>query len=362
MIYQAYLFRSSLVNWLGITLILIVLIWFSRAIPFMSFITENGIEILDFFYLFVLILPWISIYLLPISFFIATLLSLNKLLQNNEITILKNCGLSNLKIAQPTIFFGLILTLFVYFLSFYLMPLANKQLRISRHDIEQNYTNISFAPQNFENIDKITIYTKKRDDKNNLRGILINDQRNQDFSITLTAEFGNLIAKNDSVFLKLRNGTLQRYNLKSQKNEILKFDEYIFNLNDKNHESFNFRWKPNERFINELIYPSENLSAKDLEKINSEIHKRVNDPLISFIFAIIISSSIFGIKISRKGNFFNSVLTLIWCLIYIISLIFSYRLSEKSNSLVCLPYLINFTFLIVGFLPLIFNSVVKNDK
>ena len=168
MIYQAYLFRTSLINWLGITLILIILIWFSRAIPFINFVTENGIKILDFFYLFVLILPWILIYLLPISFFIAILLSLNKLLQNNEITILKNCGLSNLKIAQPIIFFGLILTLFTYFLSFYLMPLANKQLRISRHNIQENYTNISFTPQNFENLHQITIYTKNRDEKNNL--------------------------------------------------------------------------------------------------------------------------------------------------------------------------------------------------
>ena len=139
----------------------------------MSFVTENGIEILDFFYLFVLILPWILIYLLPISFFIATLLSLNKLLQSNEITILKNCGLSNLKIAQPIIFFGLILTLFTYLLSFYLMPLSNKQLRISRHDIQENYTNISFTPQTFENLHQITIYTKNRDEKNNLYGILI---------------------------------------------------------------------------------------------------------------------------------------------------------------------------------------------
>lgn len=362
MIYQSYLFRTSLINWLGITFVLIVLIWFSRAIPFMSFVTENGIEILDFFFLFVLILPWILIYLLPISFFIANLLSLNKLLQNNEITILKNCGLSNLKIAQSIIFFGLILTLFVYFLSFYLMPLANKQLRISRHDIQSNYTNISFVPQTFENIHQITIYTKDRDSKNNLYGILINDQRQEDFSITLTAEFGNLVSQDDSVFLKLRNGTLQRYNLKSQKSEILKFDEYVFNLNDKNHETFDYKWKPNERFINELIYPSEYLSTKELEKINAEMHKRINDPLISFIFSIIICSSILRAKISRKGNFFNSILTLTWCLIYIISLIFSYRLSEKSNSLVFLPYLINTSFFMAAIVSLIFKSGLKNDK
>jgi len=351
MIYQSYILRSSLINWLGITFVLIVLIWFSRAIPFMSFITENGIEIADFLYLFVLILPWILIYLVPISFFIAILLSLNRLLHNNEITILKNCGLSNLKIAQPTIFFGLILTLFTYFLSFYLMPFANKQLRISKYNIQNNYTNLSFVPQTFESLNQITIYTKNRDSKNNLYGILINDQRQKDFSITLTSEFGNLIVENESVFLKLRNGTLQRFNLESQKSEILKFDEYIFNLNDQNHESFNYKWKPNERSINELIYPNDYLTPKEIEKINAEIHKRINDPLISLIFSLIICSSILSVKISRKGNFINSFLTLIGCLIYIISLIFSYRLSEKSNSLVFLPYLINFSFFTLALMP-----------
>ena len=50
----------------------------------------------------------------------------------------------DLKIAQSTIFFGLILTLFTYFLSFYLMPFSNKQLRISKHNIQNNYTNLSF--------------------------------------------------------------------------------------------------------------------------------------------------------------------------------------------------------------------------
>lgn len=346
MIYQSYLLRSSLINWLGITFVLIILIWFSRAIPFMSFVTENGIEIGDFLYLFVLILPWILIYLVPISFFIATLLSLNRLMQYNEITILKNCGLSNFKIAQSTIFFGLILTLFTYFLSFYLMPLANKQLRISKYNIQNNYTNLSFVPQTFENLNQITIYTKSRDNKNNLYGILINDQRQEDSSITLTAEFGNLIIEDDSVFLKLKNGTLQRFNLKSKKSEILKFDEYIFNLNDKNYESFNYKWKPNERLINELIYPTDYLSAKEIEKINAEIHKRINDPLISLVFSIIICTSILNIKISRRGNFFALFLTLIWCLIYIIFLIFSYRLNENSNSMFFVPYLINFVFII----------------
>ena len=344
MIYQSYILRSSLFNWLGITFVLIVLIWFSRAIPFMSFITENGIEIGDFLYLFVLILPWILIYLLPISFFIATLFSLNKLTHNNEITILKNCGLSNLKIAQSIIFFGLILTLFSYFLSFYLMPFANKQLRISRYNIENNYTNISFVPQTFESLNQITIYTKNRDSKNNLYGILINDQRQKDFSITLTSEFGNLIVENESVFLKLKNGTLQRFNLESQKSEILKFDQYIFNLNDQNHESFNYKWKPNERSINELIYSKDYLSPKEIEKINAEIHKRINDPLISLVFSLIICSSILGVNKSRKGNFVNSFLTLLYCLIYNISLIFSYRLIDKSNSLFFLSYLINFSF------------------
>jgi len=345
MIYKSYIFKTSLLNWLSITLILVVLIWFSRAITFLNLVIENGIKISDFFFLFVLILPWILIYILPISFFVSTLLSLNKLNNNSEIVILKNCGLSNLKISKPIIFLGIFITLICYFLSFYLMPLANKQLRISRNTIKENYTNIAFNPQTFESFNGITLYSAKRDDQNNLEGLIINDQTKSDSTITITAQKGNLVVQDDAVYLKLWNGSLQKYIFESGKTEILKFDSYVFNLNNKDQEYSDFKWKPNERFITELINYDILSTDEQIRALRSELHKRINEPLISLIFSLIISTIILNSKLSRRSNFGVSFWALCLCLLYVITLIFSFRITDKIDNIFFIPYFVNIIFL-----------------
>jgi len=345
MIYKSYILKNSFLNWLATSFILIILIWFSRAIAFLSLVTENGINIKDFLYLFILILPWILIYILPISFLISLILSLNKLIVSNEIIILKNCGLSNFKIAKPIISLGIFITIIVYFLSFYLMPLANKKLKISKNAFKDNYTNISFAPQTFENFNNITIYSATRDENNNLQGLFISDKNNSEYNIIITAETGKLIINDDRVYLKLSNGTLQRYNYNDSKTDILNFDSYIFNLNNNNLEYSNYKWKPNERFINELLSYNINDSEDDIRLYKAELHKRINEPLIPLVLSLISISIILSAKISRKSNFLTLFKAIFFSIFFVVSLIISFRMNDRNESWYFFSYLINITFI-----------------
>lgn len=356
MIYKSYLFKTTLVNWLQIMIVLIVLIWFSRVVAYIGLVTNNGVAIGDFLNLFILILPWMLIYLIPISFLVALILSFNKLMRASEITILKTCGLNNFQIAKPLITMSFILIMINYILSFYLMPLSNKKLRILRNNFQENYSNISFTPMTFENINQIVIYSKKRDENNNLYGILINDGRSKKYSITITAENGNLEVKEGNVGLNLTNGTFQRLRYDAMDSEILKFDNYNFSLNNKSYDTSSIKWKPNERFIDELIFPEDDIASSDYVKIQAEIHKRINDPLISAIFALIISSIMLKANNSRTGNVYNLLFSAIISIIYITLLIFSYRISDKSIYLFYLPYVINLSFFSIAFLMLFVHN------
>lgn len=354
MIYKKYIFKNSLLNWLSITFVFVILIWFSRAIAFLSFVTENGINLKDFLYLFLLILPWIMIYILPISFLVSSIISINKLSLNNEITILKSCSLSNFKIAKPIISLGIIISIISYFLSFYLMPLANKKLRISKNAIKENYANINFIPQTFENLNNVTIYSASRDENNNLRGLLISDQNNKEYNITITAESGSLIVNEDQVYLKLNNGTLQRFVYDRKKIDILNFDNYIFNLNNKNLENNKYKWKANERYISELLISDLNDSDEEIKIMRAEFHKRINEPLISLIFSLIVTSVIISAKISRKGNFLTILKLIFLSATYAIILIFSFRLNERHENLSFLPYFINL--FLISFCLIVFKN------
>ncbi len=223
MLYFNYLQRKTLNQFLSIATILISLIWFSRAISFMKYVTENGIAMGDFFYLFILILPWLLMFIIPVSLFIAVLLIYYNLLKNNEISILKNAGLSKLMIARPVIILSVIITFISYFLTFYIMPYANKELRLMKVDFVNNYATMAFNPNSFETINNLTIYVKDKDENNKLYGVMINDKRSKLNSITITAQTGDIITKSDAIYLIMKNGTVQRYNYQKK---IVKY--YIF--------------------------------------------------------------------------------------------------------------------------------------
>jgi lipopolysaccharide export system permease protein len=339
MIYQNYLFKKILTAFFGIITILVLLIWFSRAVPFVRYITENGVEISQFLYLFVLILPWLLLVIIPVSLFIALLVSYNRLILSNEVTILKNSGLTKFQISKPALILALILSMVCASISFYVMPYANKQLRISRLNIQDNYTNLAFKPQTFETLKNLTIYAQDRDELNQLSGILLYDQRKLDYSLTITAKTGRIVVEDNSALLYMENGTVQKFNNATAKSEILYFDNYIFNLSESQKGNSEFKWKAKERYLSELINPEAESSEAELGKYNSEIHERFTYPLFSLVFSLIAMSASLHGQFRRSGNSSNIILATIMASLFMISVITSYGLIESSPKFAFLPYL-----------------------
>jgi lipopolysaccharide export system permease protein len=339
LLYKRYLLGRISSYFLVVTTILICLIWFTRAVSFIKYITENGISISAFLYLFIMILPWLLLLILPISLFIAVLVSYGRMNASNEITTLKNSGLDKFSISKPAIKIAIYLSLFCYLISLYLMPMANKNLRMARNDFQHNYANIMISSGIFESLNNLTIYVSDRDENNNLSGILLYDNYNKDSSITLTARKGDLVKENGSLLMRLRDGSLQKYNFANKNSEILKFDSYVINLS-KNKESDNTHvWKASERYIHELINPdTEGLHPKQFERFRVEIHQRFTYPLFSLILTLIACSYILKGEFNRRGNFGNNMKAIIVACIFISITMASYDLMEKSKNYTILLY------------------------
>lgn len=348
MLYQNYLLKRILTAFIGIITILVLLIWFSRAVPFVRYITENGVEISQFLLLFLLILPWLLLIIIPISLFVALILSYNRLNSTNEITILKNSGLTKFHIAKPAIKLSIFLCIICALISFLIMPFANKKLRISKLNIKDNYASLAFNPQTFETLKNLTIYAKSRDELNQLSGILLHDKRSEEYSLTITAKSGKIIVEDNSALLYMEEGTIQKFNEESAKSEILYFDNYIFNLTESQKSVSDFRWKPKERYLTELLNPEEDTSAEEFKKYNSEIHERFTYPLFSIIFSLIAVSAMLRGQFSRRGNISNIILAIAMTSIFMIVSITSFGLIESSSKFIFLPYLNCVIFLIIS--------------
>lgn len=361
MLYINYLQKKTLNQFLSIATILISLIWFSRAISFMKYITNNGISIADFIYLFILILPWLLIFIIPISLFIAVLLVYYNLLKSNEISILKNTGLSKIRIGKPAITLAIIITIFSYILSFYIMPLSNKELRRIKLDFANNYASLAFKADSFETINNLTIYIKKKDKNNQLYGVMINDKRSLHNSITITAQFGNVIIKENSVYLILKNGTVQRYNYKKKNSEILRFDNYIYNLTDNKNNLADIKWKAKEKYFHELFYFEDNISQEEYSKIQSEIHERITYPIMSIVLTLLAITCILCKEFSRRDNAKNIFFTVLLAILYMFSMIMIYDLIEVHSYFAILLYLI-IIFCIMFCCKLLSDSNIKKRQ
>ncbi len=339
-LYNKYIFSKVAVAFLALMSLLVILIWFSRTISFVKYITENGVELQQFSLLFVLILPWLLLFIIPISFFVAVILIYNRLLLNNEITALKNTGLTKIAIGKSAIFLSMFLTLFCFFISFYLMPVANKRLRLERTNFENNYSNISFSKGAFEGLKSMTIYVRDKDENNRLYGILLHDERSLEQAVTITAKTGNLKFENGSLLLYMQDGTLQRLRYKENKEEILNFDDYVFNLTERNKsEGMKRRWKPKERFLHELINPNDDSDEQDILQYKIELQQRFTYPLMSLVLTMIALAMILRGDLNRHGNGVNIALAAFVGISFLAITIAMYRLLETSLALTPLLYI-----------------------
>lgn len=229
------------------------------------------------------------------------------------------------------------------------MPFANKELRKSRVNIANNYTSLAFSPQTFETINNITIYAKNRDEQNNLYGIILNDQREENYTLTITAKKGNIVMEESSALLYMEDGTVQRFNIESKKSEILSFDNYVFNLTEAKQNELGTYWKAKERYLHELLYPEDEVSEVTLNKFWVEVIERFTYPLLPIMFSLIALGSILRGSFNRRGNITNVLLAISLNSGFFILFIASLNLAEKSRSFTFVPYLLFVIFGLISF-------------
>ncbi|MGL5831751.1 MAG: LptF/LptG family permease, partial [Waterburya sp.] len=90
-----------------------------------KFITERDFPLLATLQVHLLKFPTFLALGLPFSLLIATIITYSKLAENNELTALKSCGVSLLRLITPTLIFSSILTVLMFYLNTIIIPPAN---------------------------------------------------------------------------------------------------------------------------------------------------------------------------------------------------------------------------------------------
>lgn len=296
-----YLIKNISYPTISIIAILSAIILITQSLKYVDLMISHGIDGLDFVYVSALLLPSLLFVIMPICLFIAILYSLNKLNAYRELNIFKGVGISDLSISKPILKIALLVTLVHYFIALYWMPIINHQFKDLTRNLKENYVTFFLQERVFIHpTDNLTFYIKNKIQKNKFEGIFYQDRRN-DNPIVIVAEQGELVRKDNNIYLNLIKGNRQEI---SKKNElsVLYFETLLVQLDFDKHLGDIRKTGIQEMSLKQLLFPAEEIDLKVKTKMFAEANHRIIWPFYNIILTLLaIAAVLFG-QYSRSGK------------------------------------------------------------
>lgn len=312
-IYQRYIITSLVTSFLGILFTITGLVWLSQIIKLL-FLIDRGVGFLGFLYLSLLILPSLLFAILPFATIVSVILTYNRLSYERELIILSNSGLNNWKIIKPGAWLAVIITIFAYLTSFYLLPTSMRLLKAGLKHFRSHYV-VSLVQENtFTHISKnVVLYVGEKESGNSLKNLIIFDEKDPNRKAVIFARSGSLNSSSDSnPSLDLQNGMRQELDAGGRLTK-LSYDSLSVSLStnpDCNETEVNGKCihiiNPlnrdlNELYIDELFFLKPDTKDKTAKMI-AEANQRIIWPLYNISLPLLALSIFMTKPYSRRGN------------------------------------------------------------
>ena len=352
-----YIFRQSMALTLFVTLVLTAAVWLIQSLKLVELVVDRGEGAGIFLELMVLSLPQILQLVLPIGCFIGVLFTYNKMITDSELVVMRACGLSQGKLARPALFVAAIGVLAMLSLSVYLLPASKNAFKDLQFAIRNQFTSVFLQEGMFNPVSEtLTVYVRSRDSAGHLQGLLIEDLRDRDKPVTLTAESGLIVQVDGVPRVIMNNGTRQAWD-QVKGLSSLAFSRYSLNLDE-------FRDAPgarvpqaDERYLPDLFDPKDAADDPTLyQRLIVEGHNRLVSPLYCMTYVLIGLACLLTGELNRRGQG-KRMLTAIGLIVVLVALSFwTTNLANRNLHTVPLMYLnaflpmpISVVFILIGY-------------
>jgi lipopolysaccharide export system permease protein len=310
-----YIFRTTFGAFLLILITLTGIIWITRALREIDLITNQGQTILVFLGITGLLIPILAQVIAPIAFVIAVVYAIDKLNGDAELVVMNAAGMSPWRLFRPFLAAAVTVALLVGFISAYLSPSLQRELRDRATRVRTDLVTTIVQPGRFLTIEGgLTFHIRERRLNGELSGILIDDRRSPEMRSTFLAEQGSIVQKDGGTFLLLENGSIQRLEKGRGEPRIVMFDRYAFDLsrftNDAPAQVTN---RPaRERYLWELFAsdPNDPLVKAQPGHFRADLHDRLLAPIYPLAFVVIAFAAIGGPRTTRQSRGFAVALAI----------------------------------------------------
>lgn len=263
-------------------------IWLTQALRLLDLIINRGQSAPTFAYLSMLIVPSLLVIILPLAFFSGALYALSRLNTESELVVMASAGFSRIQLAVPVLIAAVLTMALTWACSLYLAPAGQRALNATLFDIRANISTALFNEGTFNTPAKgLTVFIRSIDADGAIHGALVHDNRDPKAAVTYLAESGRIVQTPAGSRLVMVDGTIQRVAKHGARLNVLKFQRYVFDLDQFASTVPSTERKAKEAYLGELLDPAPNVKEKVRRAYLAEAHSRIAEPFYCIAFALI---------------------------------------------------------------------------
>jgi lipopolysaccharide export system permease protein len=300
-----YIFRATLGAFLVVLISVTTLMWITQALRNFDLMTNQGQSVLVFVGITALIIPMLVMIIAPIALMIAVAHVLNKLGNDSELIVMNAAGMAPWQVFRPFLLLGVLVSLVVAWISFYLSPMCLQELRRWATQVRAEIVTSNVQPGRFIVVDgKLTLHIRSRAPNGQLLGIMVDDQRDPKERGTIFAERGDLLSNERGIFLLLASGAVHRQEAGKQDPVIVRFKDYAFDLSRLSPNVGPVTFAIHERSIGDLINPPPDDAAfkRSPGHFRAELHNRMTMPLYPLAFLLVTFAFLGAPRTTRQSR------------------------------------------------------------
>jgi lipopolysaccharide export system permease protein len=306
MLITRYLIKNLLLVTVFIVFTLTAVIWLTQSLKLLELVANSDAPPGLFLKLVFLSLPKFLEIILPVALVTAVLFTYNRMIADNEIVVMRACGVDQVALAKPALLIAAALTVFLLTLTVYVSPKSATALVALRQQVKAQYSAFLLRDGVFNTFgDDLTVYLRKRDRAGDLYGLMIHDTREKDKPpVTVTAKKGRIVMSDNIPTIVVFDGMRQQMDLNSGAVTKLYFSKYTIEIKNLETDAAT-RWhEAGERTLGELFNPDMG-DPRDRSKavlFAAEIHNRLVTPFNALSFTLIALCPLLLGPFSRRGD------------------------------------------------------------
>lgn len=281
-IINKYFLRQLIAIFVMLLMVLTGLSWMVQIMSMMKFLLNYGVNLSSFLGLTALMIPFIMSIIIPFVTFIAVIFIYNKMIADNEVTVMAASGVSPKQIAKPALWIAGVLTVLHLILSVWLVPISQSKFYDTQWNLRYGMAHMKLQEGAFTELNNGLVVYVDKVSGHDLAHVMLSDRRDANAWQTIFAEKGKLVSTTRGLSIVMTNGALQ-----ATGNAMVTgtFDTFDMDLNvvDKGgNTAFRVRRVPTLTLIQSVI---DSPSVKRHKTVLTELANRILMPFMNLILA-----------------------------------------------------------------------------